>query len=121
MDPSVFPFHSSGKGTPYIIDTGDLPRAEEVFLHESNGIFERLFAFRVSLIAHPEPDIPFRTEAFKDSGLDDLAIGFAGEKHGILINDKFLWPVAKLTEESADCLTGFPRIVFMVLHLHIDA
>ena len=76
MDPPVFPFQASGKGTPYIINAGDLPRAEEIFLHESNGVLNRSLAFRVSLIAHPKADILFRTEVLKSSGLNDLAIGF---------------------------------------------
>lgn len=72
-------------------------------------------AFRIGLIAHPEPDVLFRTETFKDSGFDDLTIGFTGNKHGILIDHEFLRRSSKLAEAPIDCLTGFLRVVFMIL------
>ena len=95
MDPLVFPFQPSGKGTPYIINTGDLPHAEEVFLLEPDGVFDRALALRVRLIAYPEPDILFCTEIFKGPGLDDFAIGFTGDKHGILVDDQFFGTPSK--------------------------
>ena len=111
MDPLILALQPSGQGTPYIIDTGDLPRTEEVFLHEPNRVFDRSLAFRVRLITHPEPDILFCTEIFKGPGLDDFTIGFTGDKHCVLVDDQFLRTPSKSTETTIDRLTGLFRVI----------
>ena len=115
MDPLILALQLSGQGTPYIIDTGGLPRTEEVFLHEPNRVFDRSLAFRVRLITHPEPDILFCTEIFKSPGLDDFTIGFTGDKHGVLIDDQFLRTPSKSAETAIDRLTGLFRVILVIL------
>lgn len=115
MDPLVLAFQPSGQGTPYIIDTGDLPRTEEVFLHEPDRVFDRSLAFRIRFITHPEPDILFSTEIFKGPGLDDFTIGFTGDKHGVLVDDQFFRTPSKPAETMIDRLTGFFRVILVIL------
>ena len=38
VDPFILPAEPSRKGTPHIIDTGDRPGTEEVFLHKANAV-----------------------------------------------------------------------------------
>ena len=115
MDPLVFAFQPSGKGTPHIINTGDFPRAEEVFLHEPNRVFDRSLAFRIRFIAYPESEILFGTEIFKGPGLDDFAIGFTGDKHGVLVDDQLFRTSSKPAETMIDRLTGFFRVILVIL------
>ena len=115
MDPLVFAFQPSGKGTPHIINTGDLPRAEEVFLHEPNRVFDRSLAFRIRFIAYPESEILFGTEIFKGPGLDDFAIGFTGDKHGVLVDDQLFRTSSKPAETMIDRLTGLFRVILVIL------
>jgi len=42
VDPLILPDQPSREGTPYIIDAGDLPGAEEIFLDEPNAVLDRL-------------------------------------------------------------------------------
>ena len=115
MDPLVFAFQPSGKGTPHIINTGDFPRAEEVFLHEPNRVFDRSLAFRIRFIAYPESEILFGTEIFKGPGLDDFAIGFTGDKHGVLVDDQFFRTSSKPAETMIDRLTGLFLFIIVIL------
>ena len=107
MDPLILALQPSGQGTPYIIDTGDLPRTKEVFLHKPNRVFDSSLAFRVCLIRHPKPDILFCTEIYKDSGLNDFTIDFTGDKHGVLVDDQFFKASSKPAETMIDRLTDF--------------
>ena len=115
MDPLVLAFQPSGQGTPHIINTGDLPRTEEVFLHEPDSVFDRSLAFRIRFITHTEPDILFSTEILKGPGLDDFTIGFTGDKHGVLVNDQFFRTPSKPAETTVDRLTGLFRVILVIL------
>ena len=42
VDTLILPDQPSGEGTPYIIDAGDLPSTEEIFLDESDAVLNRL-------------------------------------------------------------------------------
>ena len=42
VDQFILPDQPSRKGTPYIIDAGDLPGAEEIILDESDAVLDRL-------------------------------------------------------------------------------
>ena len=41
VDPLILPDQPSREGTPYIIDAGDLPGAEEIFLNETDAVLDR--------------------------------------------------------------------------------
>jgi hypothetical protein len=41
VDTLILPDQPSGEGTPYIIDAGDLPGAEEIFLNETDAVLDR--------------------------------------------------------------------------------
>lgn len=94
----VFALHPAGKGFPYIIDACDVPGAEEVLLHESDRILYRAFAFRVGFVADPELQVLFCTEVAECPGLNNLAIGLAGNEYSVLVYDKLFRTPAKLAE-----------------------
>ena len=66
MDALVLPLQPTRQGTPYVIDTGDVPGTEKVLLYKAHAVFNRAFAFRVCLIAYPELEFLLCTEILKD-------------------------------------------------------
>ena len=42
VDALVLPVQPARQGTPHVIDTGNLPGTEEIFLHESYAVLDRL-------------------------------------------------------------------------------
>ena len=118
MDPLVLAAQPSRQGAPYIIDTGDVPGTEEVLLYVTDAVFYWALAFRICLVADPETQVLLCTEVFKHSGLDDLAVSFAGNKNGILVNDEDGRPSSQPAEAPVDGLAGFCAIVLMVLRIN---
>ena len=94
----ILAFKPSGQRTPYIVDTGDSPGAEEVLLHKTDRVFYGPLALRIRFIAYPKSELLFSTEILEYSGFDDFSIGFAGYEHSILIDNKYGRAAAKLTE-----------------------
>ena len=113
----VFPDKPAGKGTPYIIDTCDLSCAEEIFLYKTYTVFDRALTFRIIFVADPEFQFLLCAEVLKNTSLDDFAVSFTGDKHGVLIDNQNGRPAAKLAEAPVDCLTGFYGIILMILRI----
>ena len=88
VDTLILPDQPSREGTPDIIDAGDLPGAEEIFLDESDAVLDRSFTFWIMFVAYPELQFLFCTEIFKDTGLYDFTESFTGNEHRILIDDQ---------------------------------
>jgi len=118
MDSFVFPLQPSGKGSPDIIDTGDLTGTEEVLFYETDRVFNRTLAFRIRFVADPEFQILFRAEVFKDPGPDHFSIGLAGNENCILVNDQDSRTASDPAECPVDRLACFCGIIFMILCVH---
>ena len=138
VDALILPVQPAGQGTPYIINTCDLSGTEKIFLNKSYGILDRTLTFRIGLIAHPElqilfgaeifkntgliahPELQilFGAEIFKNTGLNDFAVGLTGDEHRILIDDQDRRSPPELAEAPVDCLTGFFSVIFMVLSIN---
>jgi hypothetical protein len=93
---------------------------EEIFLDKSYGIFDRALTFRIGLIAHPELQILFGAEIFKNTGLNDFAVGLTGDEHRILIDDQDRRSPPKLAEAPVDRLAGFCGVIFVVLRIYTE-
>lgn len=52
---------------------------------------------------------------FKGPGLDNFAIDFTGDKHGILVYDQFFRASSKSTETTVDRLTYLLWVIFALL------
>ena len=118
VDALILPVQPAGQRTPYIIDACDLSGTEEIFLDKSYGIFDRALTFRIGLITHPELQILFGAEIFKNTGLNDFAVGLTGDEHRILIDDQDRRSPPELAEAPIDRLTGFFSVIFMILSIN---
>ena len=114
----VFAFKPAGKRPPYIIDACDSPRTEEVFLHKPYRVLYGALAFRIRFVTDPELQFLFGTEVFEHASFNDFAIGFAGNEHGILINNQHGRTPTDPAEAPVNGLTGLYSIVFMVLRIN---
>ncbi len=114
----ILAFKPAGKRPQYIINAGDGPRAEEIFLHKPYRVLYGALAFRIRFVADPEFQFLFGTEVFEHAGFNDFTIGFAGDKHGILIDNEYGRTPADPAEASVNGLTGLYGIVFMVLRIN---
>ena len=88
MDTFILPDQPAREGAPCIIDAGDLPDTEDIFLDEPNAVLNRALTFGIMFVTDPELQFLFCTEILEDTGLDDFAESFTGNEHGILVDDQ---------------------------------
>ena len=95
------------KLVPALLDERRIPHGE-VSIYSSP---RRLIVFVEGIPEATEE----KTEIFKGPGLDDFTIGFTGDKHGVLIDDQFFRTSSKPAETMIDRLTGFFRVILVIL------
>ena len=116
----VLPVEPSRKGPPHIVYAGDIPCAEEIFLHKAHSILDGSLAFRIRFIADPEPEFLLCAEVLKDPCLYDLAIGFACYEYSILINNKYGGSSSEFAEAPVDRLAGLGGIILVILCINTE-